>query len=216
MAVIHNFHFKLDFGYCDIGISLDVLNLIVQSIYVILECNPCKEVNVNMPYPKEYACHFLGVGGVVIHENKVLLVKPNYGFSRGKWVIPGGLVECGETLQEAVVREIKEETNLEVEPIGIVSIRAMVRKSDNLTDVYCIFLCKASSSAPLSVQQSELSDARWFSLNGIETNNEIADFTKVIVKKALSSKPMMLDAESSRVSKSKYLKRFEQFWATSE
>ncbi len=170
-----------------------------------------------MPYPKEYACHFLGVGGVVIHENKVLLVKPNYGFSRGKWVIPGGLVECGETLQEAVVREIKEETNLDVEPIGIVSIRAMVRKSDNLTDVYCIFLCKLSSSSPsLSIQHSELDDARWFSLDEIERKNEVADFTKVIVKKTLSSKPMMLDVESSKVAKSKYLKRFEQFWATSK
>ncbi|MCD6484026.1 MAG: NUDIX domain-containing protein [Candidatus Odinarchaeota archaeon] len=168
-----------------------------------------------MPYPKEYACHFLGVGGVIIHENKVLLVKLNYGYARGKWVIPGGLVECGETLQEAIVREIKEETGLVVKPIGIVGIRALVRKSDNLTDVYCTFVCQLESSPnSISVQQSELEDVKWFSLDEIDSNPEIVDFTRVMVKKAVSTRLMTLDTESNELAKSrKYLKKFEQFWA---
>ena len=169
-----------------------------------------------MPYPKEYACHFLGVGGVVIHKNKVLLVKLNYGYARGKWVIPGGLVECGETLQEAIVREIKEETGLSVKPVGLVGVRALVRKSDNLTDVYCTFICELESSPDsVSVQHSELEDVKWFSLNDIDNNPEIVDFTRTMVKKAIAAQPMILDRESDELAKSrKYLKKFEQFWAT--
>ena len=171
-----------------------------------------------MLYPKEYACHFLGVGGVVIHENKVLLVKLNYGYAKGKWVIPGGLVECGETLQEAIVREIKEETGLDVEPTGIVGIRALVRRRDNLTDVYCTFVCNLKSPpTPITVQYSELEDAGWFPLEGLEDNPKIVDFTRVMVKKALQTRPMTLDKESDELSKSrKYLKKFEQFWAVGD
>ena len=65
-----------------------------------------------MSYPKSFASHFIGVGGVVIHESHVLLVKLTYGPAKGKWLIPGGLVDAGELLQEAIVREILEETQI--------------------------------------------------------------------------------------------------------
>lgn len=167
-----------------------------------------------MPYPKEYACHFIGVGGIVIYNKKVLLVKLNYGRAKGKWVIPSGLVECGETLQEAIVREIKEETGLIVEPVGITGIRALVRVSDNLTDVYCTFICKLKSKPePIIPQLDELQDAQWIPLEKIN-DPEIVDFTRLMVMKALNCKPMTLDNESEELAKSrKYLKKFEQFWA---
>ena len=99
-----------------------------------------------MGYPEEFACHFMGVGGVVIHEDKVLLVKLTYGPAKGMWLIPGGLVDRGETLQEAVKREILEETGVKVQPRGIVGIRSMVRAEDQLTDLYCIFMCDVEMS----------------------------------------------------------------------
>ena len=64
-----------------------------------------------MSYPSEFARHFIGVGGIVIHDNKVLLVKLNYGRAANKfWLIPGGFLESGETLIEGVKREVYEET----------------------------------------------------------------------------------------------------------
>jgi 8-oxo-dGTP diphosphatase len=54
----------------------------------------------------------VGVGAVVIEEGRVLLVKRGFDPGRGMWAIPGGLVELGETLQEAAEREILEETGL--------------------------------------------------------------------------------------------------------
>jgi len=58
----------------------------------------------------------VGVGGLVLDRGKVLLVKRAKEPSRGEWSIPGGLVELGETLHQAVVREVHEETGLIVQP----------------------------------------------------------------------------------------------------
>lgn len=57
---------------------------------------------------------FVGVGAVVIHGGRVLLVRRRYEPLAGQWSLPGGAVEAGETLVEAVAREIGEETALAV------------------------------------------------------------------------------------------------------
>jgi 8-oxo-dGTP diphosphatase len=57
----------------------------------------------------------VGVGAVILREDKVLLVRRGTSPMRGEWTLPGGVVELGETLQQAVRREIKEETGLNIE-----------------------------------------------------------------------------------------------------
>ena len=56
----------------------------------------------------------VGVGAVAVHDGAVLLVRRGRGPAAGEWSVPGGHVEMGETLHEAVVREVLEETGLEV------------------------------------------------------------------------------------------------------
>jgi len=56
----------------------------------------------------------VGVGAVLIHNGKILIEKRKNEPGRGKWSIPGGLVELGEKAEETVIREVKEETNLAV------------------------------------------------------------------------------------------------------
>ena len=64
---------------------------------------------------KEYVGHpQLAVGGIVIKDNKVLLVRRGQAPSEGLWAIPGGKVELGESLQEATEREVFEETGLRI------------------------------------------------------------------------------------------------------
>ena len=57
----------------------------------------------------------VGVGAVIIKDGKIVLIKRGNEPSKGKWSIPGGHVELGENLKEAVIRETKEETCLDVD-----------------------------------------------------------------------------------------------------
>jgi ADP-ribose pyrophosphatase YjhB (NUDIX family) len=65
------------------------------------------------------------VAGVVIRDNKVLLARHTYGSGIGKLIIPGGYVKWNETPQDAVKREVFEETAIIVEPEHIVCVRFM-------------------------------------------------------------------------------------------
>ena len=56
----------------------------------------------------------VGVGAVAVHDGAVLLIRRGKGPAAGEWSVPGGHVEMGETLHEAIVREVLEETGLEV------------------------------------------------------------------------------------------------------
>ena len=70
------------------------------------------EVKDDRTYPER---PLVGVGGIVFQGNCVLLVRRRREPGRGQWSIPGGVVKLGETLTQAVQRELKEETGLEVE-----------------------------------------------------------------------------------------------------
>ena len=64
----------------------------------------------------------VGIGSVITREGKIALIKRGNEPSKGKWTIPGGLVELGETLEQAVIRETKEETGLDVENPSLIDV----------------------------------------------------------------------------------------------
>jgi ADP-ribose pyrophosphatase YjhB (NUDIX family) len=68
------------------------------------------------------AAPVVGVGGVVVHDGRVLLIRRGKEPLYGRWVVPGGTVELGEPLDEALVREMREETGLEVEPLELLTV----------------------------------------------------------------------------------------------
>jgi 8-oxo-dGTP diphosphatase len=69
-------------------------------------------VNETRQYP---ARPIVGVGAVIVDAGKVVLVKRRYEPLAGRWSLPGGTLEVGETLKAAVIREMREETGLDVE-----------------------------------------------------------------------------------------------------
>src|SRR5687767_9475682 len=73
----------------------------------------------------------VGVGGVVLRDGKVLLIQRGKEPLKGRWVIPGGTVEVGETLEEAVAREVREETGIEVRAREVVLVFDRIERSGN-------------------------------------------------------------------------------------
>lgn len=59
-----------------------------------------------------------GVGAVIVQHGRVLVVQRGQEPLKGAWSLPGGALELGETIEQGIVREVREETGLEVEPLG--------------------------------------------------------------------------------------------------
>ncbi len=71
-----------------------------------------------------------GVGAVIIESGKVLLVRRGQPPLEGRWTLPGGLVELGETIEQAVVREVKEETSWSVRVVKELTLFDFIEKDD--------------------------------------------------------------------------------------
>lgn len=90
----------------------------------------------------------MGVGAIIVDdEDRVLLVQRGHEPMQGRWSIPGGLVELGETLDEALRRETHEETGLAIENLGLVELLDRIyREEDRVRYHYVIadYLCRPS------------------------------------------------------------------------
>jgi 8-oxo-dGTP diphosphatase len=89
----------------------------------------------------------VGVGAVIAHEGRILLVQRGTEPARGQWSLPGGLIELGEPLERAVMREVEEETGLIVEPVVLIELLDRIyREGDRVRYHYVIadFLCRVT------------------------------------------------------------------------
>jgi ADP-ribose pyrophosphatase YjhB (NUDIX family) len=86
-----------------------------------------KAKRVNREFPP---APVVGVGAVVVHDHKALIVKRAHEPRKGEWSLPGGHVELGESLHDAVRREIREETGIDVEVGPIVEVLDRVHRVD--------------------------------------------------------------------------------------
>ncbi len=88
---------------------------------------------------------FVGVGAVIVHEGRVVLIRRAKPPLQGHWSIPGGAVELGETLEACVAREMREETGLEVEVGPVVEVLERIsRDGDDRVEFHYVlvdYLC---------------------------------------------------------------------------
>ena len=103
----------------------------------------------------------LGVGGVLWYNGKVLLVQRGYNPGKGMWTIPGGYVDQGESIGEAVIREIQEETGIQAKPLSIIALRDQPGEKH---DTYVIFLMQFLGGT-LQGQPEEVSNLGFFTLD---------------------------------------------------
>ena len=103
-----------------------------------------------------------GVGAVIVESGRVLLVRRWQQPLKGKWSLPGGMLELGEPLLSGVAREVREETGLEVEPIELIELLDRVHREDNRVRYHYViadYLCRVVGG---SLQAASDADAvRW-------------------------------------------------------
>lgn len=100
----------------------------------------------------------VGVGAVVIHGGRVLLIRRGKEPLKGRWVVPGGTVELGETLEEALMREVEEETGLRVCPRELVTVFDRIqRRGGRVVYHYVIvdYFCDYVSGSPRAASDAE-------------------------------------------------------------
>ena len=84
-----------------------------------------------------YGRFSVGVGGLLVHDKRVLLVQRNHDPGKGRWTLPGGYVEEDEPPETALEREVREETGLRVRSTGILTVRHTSAKDGQ--NVYIVF-----------------------------------------------------------------------------
>ncbi len=104
----------------------------------------------------------VGVGGVVVNEGRVLLVRRGSEPLKGHWTLPGGLLELGEPVTEAVAREVREETGLTVEPMELVELIDRVHREGGRVRYHYViadYLCRLTGGTLRA--GSDADGARW-------------------------------------------------------
>jgi 8-oxo-dGTP diphosphatase len=133
----------------------------------------------------------VGIGAVIVDDDRVLLVKRGHAPLLGKWSIPGGVLEVGETVREAAAREAKEETGLSVEVGELLGIYDRVLRDDQGRVLYHYvlidFLCRRVDGEPKA--GGDAADARWFRHDEWIHLGLAADTQDVIVKGLAKSVP---------------------------
>jgi ADP-ribose pyrophosphatase YjhB (NUDIX family) len=120
----------------------------------------------------------VGIGAVIIQEGKIALIKRGNEPSKGKWTIPGGLVELGESLEASVIRETKEEVCLDVDNpilIGVVD-NVDLDEQGKVKYHYVIIDYLVHVIAGTIQAASDAAELRWVPFNEVESYNLTASF----------------------------------------
>ena len=124
----------------------------------------------------------VGVGAIIVERERVVLVKRGHPPLAGEWSIPGGVLEVGETLREAAVREALEETGLKVEPVELLGVYDRVLRDADERIIYHYvlidFLCRQLSGEPTPA--GDAIEARWFTRAEAEALPLAKDTAEVI------------------------------------
>jgi len=123
---------------------------------------------------------YLAVSAAIFHAGRVLIVRRGTPPMQGVYTLPGGGVELGETLEQAIVREVREETGLAIEPIALAGYRQVIaRDADGRIERHFVILPFAARYLAGEIAlNAELVEAAWLwpaELSGLNTTEGLAD-----------------------------------------
>jgi 8-oxo-dGTP diphosphatase len=126
---------------------------------------------------------YLAVSAAIIRDRRVLIVRRSRPPAEGVFTLPGGAVEAGERLEEALLREVREETALTIEPIALAGYREVIGRDDagRVERHFVILAFAARWLAGEPVVNAELTEARWMlpaEIDGLQTTEGLADIVR--------------------------------------
>lgn len=111
----------------------------------------------------------VGVGAVILRDSKILLLLRKKAPESGCWTIPGGKVEFGETVEEAILREVKEEINAEGKIIAPLGVTNHILKEEGTHFVSPRFLVELLEE-PENMEPESHEDMKWFPIDNLPEN----------------------------------------------
>jgi 8-oxo-dGTP diphosphatase len=148
-----------------------------------------------MPPPNRYNTGYnVGVGGAVVNDGRLLLVRRLSRRGRGNWQIPGGFVEQDETMELAVVREVEEEAGVTSTVQGVLGIRNRY-DAEGGNSLYIVMLLRPQSGEP-NPDMAEVDRAEYFSLAEIEAMEQISPINIQVAKRALAEDHRIFHAQT--------------------
>lgn len=112
----------------------------------------------------------VGVGAVIVEQDQILLLKRLKEPEAGCWSIPGGAVDFGETIEDAIKRELKEELAVDIEIITLLGVTNHILPEAETHWVSPVFFAKIISGNPKIMEDDKHSDLRWFQMRSLPDN----------------------------------------------
>jgi 8-oxo-dGTP diphosphatase len=130
----------------------------------------------------------VGVGAIIIEGDRVVLVKRAHPPIQGQWSIPGGVLEVGELVRQAAIREAREETGLIVEPGELLGVYdRILRNNEQRVQYHYVlvdFLCQRVGGQLRAASDAE--EVRWFTRGELAALN-LAEDTQDVIEKGFAT-----------------------------